>query len=430
MEQPVTRRRWVIVAMLTGFSIVSYLERTNISIAATFMKQEFALTDVQMGQIFSSFLLGYALFQVAAGRLGDVLGPRIVLSGAAVVWGVTTALTGLLPGVLVGSTLGVFLVLAVLRFSLGVAESATYPVAARAVANWVRVTERATAESILIAGASIGAALTGPLISWLMVTAGWRQSFFVASTLAFGIAALWYLYATDRPEQHRRVSPSELALITADRPPEARSAETASWWRLFRDRNVVLVSLSYFAEGYVLYIFVFWLYTYLVTERGFGILAGGVFSALPWIVSAVLTPLGGVMSDALCARHGRRWGRRVPVMIGFTVSAAMLFLGATVASPYLAIAALALAVGMVMFTEAAFWAATIDLGGRHAGSATGILNTVGNLGGVVSSALVPVLVAQFGWLAALGTGSLIALVAAALWLWIRADQDGIDRPGT
>src|SRR4051812_6856525 len=147
--------RWKIVGLLTGVSFVSYVERMNISVAAKFMAPEFGLSQIQMGQVFSSFMLGYAISQVPAGRLGDLLGPRLVLAVAAVWWGVLTLFTGLLPGVVVSGTMGVFFTLIAIRFLLGVGEAATYPVAARTVANWMPDSQRAISIAILTAGLSL-----------------------------------------------------------------------------------------------------------------------------------------------------------------------------------------------------------------------------------------------------------------------------------
>jgi ACS family glucarate transporter-like MFS transporter len=376
-----------------------------------------------MGQIFSSFMLGYALFQVPAGRLGDVLGPRLVLTVAALWWGVATLLTGLLPGILIPGTVGVFVTLIVLRFLLGVGEAATYPVAGRTVVNWMPDSQRAISVAIYTAGLSLGSAVTPPAISWLMVHLGWRESFYFASLLAFAVAIIWRAYMRDYPKDHPKVNAAELALINAaqGRATESRPGHT-SWWKLFKNRNVLLVSTSYFVEGYVLFFFVFWLYTYLVDVRKFSILGGGLFASLPFIVSGFTTPLGGWVSDRLSMRRGRRWGRRIPAMVGFTVSAVCLWYGATVSNPYLAVAGLSLAAGMVEFTEGTYWATAVDVAGPHAGASGGIMNTVGNLGGVVSTALVPVLVKYFGWLAAIGTGSALAIIAALLWLGIKADE--------
>ena len=423
MKKSISSVRWNIVALLAGFSFVSYVERMNISVAAKFMMPAFSLTQVQMGQVFSSFLLGYALFQVPAGYLGDRYGPRLILTMAALTWAVTTLLTGLLPGLVVGGTLGVLVTLVVVRFLLGVGEAATYPVAARAIASWIPASEWAFSNAIVVAGLSAGSAVTPPLISWLMIHVGWRASFYVSSVLALMVAICWMQYSTDHPRKHPRISQRELSLILSGQPDQSPiPAKSPSWVNLLRDRNLLLISLSYFFDGYVLYIFVFWLYTYLVDVRGFSILGGGIFASLPFIVSSVLTVTGGVLCDWLSARVGRRWGCRAIAITGFSLSAIFLFLSAGVRNPYIAIAGLALSVGFVQFTEGAFWSAAISVSGVHAGAATGIMNMLGNLGGAASTAMVPILVQHFGWIFALGSGSALAAIGGILWLGIQADR--------
>jgi ACS family glucarate transporter-like MFS transporter len=411
-----TTSRWTLVSLLTGVALVSYIERTNIAVAAKFIKPEFGLTDVQMGQVFSSFLIGYSLFQVPAGRMGDRFGPRIVLALAAFSWGLLTLLTGLLPGVVVTGTVAVLWTFFIIRFLLGVGEAGTFPVAARAIANWVPPAGRGRANAIVIAGLSLGSAVTPPLIVWVMVHLGWRASFYVASVFAFATAAAWWLVARDSPSGERR--PAKSSRI-AD--PEVASQ---SWWLLFRNRNVTLLALSYFVAGYVLYIFVFWLFTYLVDVRQFSVLKSGLFSALPWIVAAVLTPIGGVFTDWFARRWGNR-GRRGVVLVGLAVSGLSLLYGAMVRDPYLAILGLSLAVGFEQFTEASFWAVTSNVAGPHAGAATGILNTMGNVGGIASTALVPIFVKHFGWVVALGSGTVLALLGALLWFWINTGDDRV-----
>jgi ACS family glucarate transporter-like MFS transporter len=162
-----------ILALLAGLSLVSYLLRSNISIAAKFMKPELGLDDIQMGQVFSAFMLGYALFQISGGWFGDHKGPRLVLALAAALWGAATLLTGLVPA------LGAFALLLGIRFLLGAAEAATYPVAGRAVANWFPLSERTFANAVVIAGSTVGMVFNGPLVSWLMESRGWRSTFYV-----------------------------------------------------------------------------------------------------------------------------------------------------------------------------------------------------------------------------------------------------------
>jgi ACS family glucarate transporter-like MFS transporter len=185
---------------------------------------------------------------------------------------------------------------------------------------------------------------------------------------------------------------------------------------------MLLISASYFLDSYVLFIFVFWFYLYLVDERQFSILRGGVYSSLPWIAALIVVPVGGRACDVLSSRRGPRIGRRVVAMTGLVVSSALLVWGARTDDAMLAIAALSLSVAFLMSTEGPFWSSAIDISGAHAGTAGGIMNTAGNLGGVVSTSLVPMLVERFGWAIALATGSAFGMVSALLWLFIRVDQ--------
>jgi len=143
------------------------------------------------------------------------------------------------------------------------------------------VAERAFANSIVIAGSTVGLVFTPPLIAWLMVTRGWRETFYVTSVLGLMMAFLWWRYATDQPEKHTKVSQAELKLINTGKnagKTEGAQARYASWWGLLRNRNLGLICLSYFLDSFVLFIFIFWFYLYLVNERGFSLLKGGVFN--------------------------------------------------------------------------------------------------------------------------------------------------------
>jgi len=189
----------LIVTFLAALSLVCYVLRMNISVASKFLLVEFGLTQIQIGQVFSSFMLGYALFQLPAGILGDRWGPRRVLTLAAIWWGTTTVLTAIIPGLLANTALGALGGLIAIRFLLGVGEAATYPVATRAIASWIPPSGRGLANAIVIAGATLGAASTPPLVSWLMVSYGWRMSFYVTGLAAFLLAIIWWLFSSDAP---------------------------------------------------------------------------------------------------------------------------------------------------------------------------------------------------------------------------------------
>lgn len=159
----------------------------------------------------------------------------------------------------------------------------------------------------------------------------------------------------------------------------------------------------------------FWLYIYLVDVRGFSMLKGGVIESLPWLTAVALAPMGGIVCDLLSARSSRLSGTRAVIMLGYGASGILLFVAADAVSRILAVAALCVSVGALYFAEYAFWTAAVYIAGEHAGAASGLMNTAGILGGIASTLLVPVLVQHFGWLAALGSGAVMAIFCSALW---------------
>ena len=214
-------------------------------------------------------------------------------------------------------------------------------------------------------------------------------------------------------------------LIVAGRGDEGAPAlrpSRADWWRTLQNRSVLVLCASYFLAGYVLYTFVFWFYIYLVDVRKFSLLAGGGFASLPFVVAGVLSPMGGIACDRATTRIGRLWGRRVTGIAGPIAAALCLVIGARTTHPYFAVAALSLSFGFQMFAESATWSTAMDIGGRLTGMTTGIVNTANNLGGVVSTALMPVLIARFGWVTALDSCAWVAAAGAVLWLGVRPDR--------
>ena len=419
------------MAMLTGFAFVSYMQRINISVAAEMMAPELHLSKIQVGQIFSSFLIGYAIFQVPGGVVGDRRGTRLTLSVSAVLWGVCTFFTGLVPGPLHSEIGTAFLLLWLARFMLGSAEATTYPVGALAVHTWISSSGRAFANSLMFAGTSLAAAVSVPLVSWLMLRVGWRVSFFLTSIPAFVVALLWWLFSTDSPRQHRLVNAAELALITpALDPAQGEPAQLARFplkpatlRTLLANRKILLLCLSYVAEGYLLFIYVFWLYTYLVEVRGFSMLRGGFVAALPWLAGLCLTPLGGMAADRIALSRTRLVAAKYIIMTGYSLAGVLLFVAAYAPDRILCVAALSLSVGFLMAAEASFWVSATHLAGESAGAVSGLMNTAGILGGILSTSLVPVLVSRFNWLVALGSGTVVALGCVFLWVVIAGRPD-------
>src|SRR5262249_47623255 len=161
---------------------------------------------------------------------------------------------------------------------------------------------------------------------------------------------------------------------------------------------------------------------YLVDERGFSLLKGGFYNSLPYVFAMVMLPACGRLCDGLAWRLGRTRGRRLVAMSCLMLSAAFLLIGAKVAAPLPAIICLSLSVGFLMSTEGPFWSSAVEVAGRHPGAAGGIMNTAGNLGGVVSTAIAPILVKQFGWFATFALCSMLAVIAGMIWFLIKVEK--------
>ncbi len=418
-EPAPSRARWVILALLFAISVVTYIDRVNISVAARQMAPALGLTNVQMGQVFSAFVLGYALFQIPGGWLGDRWGARRVLTLAVLWWSVFTAMTAVAAVLPLAAALGVLGSLVTVRFLIGVGEAAALPNFNRAVANWLPSTERGLGIGVAIGGIGVGSAITPPITAWIMVNYGWQAAFYVCALLGVVVAGAWFFYATDRPEDHPHVNAAEVSLISGGRDSAVAATAPTPWRAFARTPTVWWLVASYTCLGYVAYVYMSWFYLYLVNVRGFGELRGAFFAAAPFVAMMVFCPLGGWVTDRLAVRLGTNPGRALVGAAGMVLSSISILVGAAVESHLPAIALLSLGAGWLYFTVGAFWSSTVDLSKAHAGTLSGLMNTGANLGGTISPTLTPWLAGQFGWSAALGAAALIACCGGILWLWVR-----------
>lgn len=415
--------RWIIVAVMSAASFVSYVLRTDISIVGDAIMTDLGLTQVQLGMVFSAFAWGYGLFQFPGGVWADILGSRKSLTIIAVGWFLMTALTGI---VLDPSLLPTSLILAtliVIRFLVGVAHAPLFPIVGGTIGNWFPVSRWALPNGLTSAALTLGAAAAAPLVVWLMYLVGWRHSFFLTAPLGILIAVLWWWNVRDFPAEHPGVSRQELDIIDTDRPPPRHAAEEKAVWKLtLRNPNVLLLTASYFCMNYIFYLFFNWFFIYLVDVRGVGRDEAGFLTATQWIVGAVGATLGGYLCDRFAKRYGPRWGYRLLPIPSLILAAGFLMAGAVTRNPYAAVAFLAVCSGLTQVTDSSYWAAIVSVTGRHAAAASGILNTGGNVVGAIGAILVPVTARLFGWTAAMGTGAVFGVVAALLWLLIQSDK--------
>ena len=395
-----------ILPLLWCFAFLSYLLRTNITVAQQLMAHELHWNNTEIGYVFTAFLLGYTIFQVPAGVFGDRFGPRLVLTVSGVWWAITTLFSGLVPGLLISNSSLALVCLLALRFLHGIGEASTYPVAMTAVAEWFAPSQHAFINSVIFTGSTLGAAFAPPLVAHIMDAFGWRATFYSTAIPPALVAFLWW-----RASRNGRVR----------RAVTSSSVTSVSWPQLITKRNILFLCLSYFLYCYAISIFVYWLFKYLVDVRHLSIVNSGWAASLPWLVASAAVPLIGYLSGRVSQRGRMLAGRRLIAVSGLVISALLLSLGAGAQDVGSALAAISIAVGLLFSTESSYWSTAIDVARQDAGAASGLMNLAGNLGGVLSTSLVPVLVARFSWSYALLSGSVFALFAAACWFLLKSE---------
>ena len=424
LQKP-TSVRWRILLIMAFVSFVSYVLRYNVSTAAPSMMADLALTEIQWGWVLAAFTAGYAVFQLPGGIMGDRFGPRRMLAMIAVLWAVFTAATSFVPGEAAASTGIILGSLVLVRFLVGAAHAPIYPVLNVSTMKWFPVGGWALPLGLTSTGLTLGVAASAPLLAWMITVVGWRMSFLILAPLGFLAAGLWWWYVRDNPADHPAVNSGEVNLIRAGRGGEPEVAEKATpgdWLRVLKNRDVLLLTLSYSCMNYVYYIVFSWFFYYLVEIRDFSLTDAGFITSAQWIAGAAGGAIGGWLCDKMCGKLGLRWGCRWPVVIGMVISGGLLFAGAIHSSETIAIAMLVMCFFFNQMNEGPYWATSVAVGGDQAGTAGGVMNTGANLMGVINALLVPWFAASLGWTFAISSGAIFALVGAVLMLMVRADR--------
>jgi MFS transporter, ACS family, glucarate transporter len=413
------RVRWTIFALLFGFAIFGYVQRTGIAIAADRMLPELGLTRIQFGWLLNAFLIAYTALQVPGALAGHWLGPRRALGLVGLISTLASVSIALLPA---GHATGLLLALALLsRTLLGMAQAALFPVASGVIEAWFPVRSWGSAQGLIVTGLWIGAALTPPSIAWLMTHWGWRPALVVSSAPALLLVLAWRQYAQDDPGRHPSIDPHELAELRANPPGNVLRVTGGELLSLLLDRRIAFLTLSYFLMNYVFYLVTFWCFLYLVQERHFTVLEGGGLASLPFIGAALAAAAGGRLCDALSARYGARWGMRLVPLLALPSSAGFLILTGAVSGAYLAVLSLCLAFACSELTEGTYWAATMRAAPRHVMPGTALLNMGGNLGGVVATPTIAALSEAHRWSSIFGLGAVLAVLASLVMLLVDVD---------
>ncbi|MDB5137524.1 MAG: D-galactonate transporter family protein [Mucilaginibacter sp.] len=317
IPQKPSRIRFKILAFLFINVVINYMDRTNLSVAATAISNELKLSPFQLGLVFSAFGWTYVASQIPGGILIDTVGPRVLYTFALISWSVVTLCQGFIKG---------FAVLLGLRLAIGVFEAPSYPINNRIVTSWFPNHERASAIAVYTSGQFIGLAFLTPLLVVIQQFLGWRGLFIITGVIGVLWGIIWYNVYRD-PARHPKVNPAELEYITNNNPIKPFSP--ALTWDIFKQvfmqRKLWGIYIGQFAVTSTLWFFLTWFPTYLVKYRGMDFLKTGLLTSIPFMAAFAGVLLAGFLSDRLI-KKGYSFGvaRKTPVIAGLLLSIAIV----------------------------------------------------------------------------------------------------------
>lgn len=327
--------RWWIIGLVFLATLINYIDRLTVSVLAPIITADLQLTNLQYASLGTWFLLAYTISQGLSGRMYDRVGTRRGFALSITVWSVAAMLHALARGL--GS-------LSIFRFLLGLGEAGNWPGAAKTVAEWFPVRERAFGMAIFNSGAAIGSIIAPPLIVWLQLSFGWKATFLITGTLGFLWLALW-LAVYQTPDKHRWLSGAERELIRAGQPPAEAKTAAPSWRELLQHRQVWALVLGRLLVDPVWWLYITWLPLFLFKVHGFDLKKIGLFAWVPYVAADAGSLAGGYASGWLMKRG---WSvnaaRRAAIIFGAALMPAGI-LAARTPDPMLALAL----IGVVLF---------------------------------------------------------------------------------
>jgi MFS family permease len=384
-------KRGFIALFLFSLTAINYIDRLALSMAAKPIAEEFHLSPVQLGYLFSSYLWAYVLASIPMGMVVDRFGARRTAAAGIAVWSAATAFTG--AGVS-------YLMLMASRFVMGGGEAVTNPCGARIVREWFPASERGTVNALFNAGAFAGPALSALTVGYLIQVAGWRLAFVAAAAIGFVWLAAW-LYWFGPPEFVRWLSASERETITAQRGMShadlADRSGPAGLAGLLRTRTLWGLALIGGSDAYCSYLFLSWLPSYLQTARHLSLGTTSLYTAVPYATAFVISISMAQISDRYLKGSGVDTGRRRFFIAGSSLVAAGLIASIPfVDSVPTLLGMIAVAIGCIATNTSQVFALTNDLLpnpkdiGKAMGFEVAAANVIGFLSPIVTGYVIAI----------------------------------------
>lgn len=395
------------LALVLMATILSYVDRTNLGVAAPFLAKDLGFDKLQMGGIFAAFGLLYAIALVPGGIVTDIVGSRVAYAAALVAWSLATLTQGFASS---------YNALFVSRMAVGLCESPAFPSSARAVTMWFPTKERGLATSVYVTGQYIGTPIFAGLLLWMATTLGWRSVFYSTgfAGVVFGIG--WYLLYRD-PLNHPAANAAEIAEIREGGAQVGNKEHEPFDWRralkLLTYRQVLAICFGKFCNNTILVFFTTWFMTYLVEERHMTMVKVGIFQALPFLGATAGILSAGFFSDLFIRRgFSMSAARKAPLIIG-TLLASSIVLVNFVTSDALVITVLTVSF-FAQGVASSSWAAVSEIAPRqYIGLTSGITSLAANLAGITTPIIIGYILhttGQFYW--ALNFMGIVCLLGA------------------
>lgn len=385
------QRRYTLVGLCFLGTLICYIDRVNISLAAIAMQDQFGWSDTVKGYVLSSFFIGYMATQVVGGALANRIGGKFVLGFAVLWWSAFTILTP--PAAFV--SLGLLIVT---RILMGVGEGMAFPSMYNLYGRWIPAAEKSRTVAITFSGISLGTLaallLTGPIIERF----GWPAVFYIFGAAGVVWFVFWQLLVTNTPQSHPTITDAELALIEAS-AASAERPERVPWRALFSSTAIWAIIINHFCANWGFYVLLAWLPSYFKTAWGLSLTGAGLASAAPWLSMFAMTNVAAWIADWQIKRgFSVTWVRKQQQTIGLLGAALFLFLvrGLEPGQSMLAIIYMCCSLGLLSFVLSGFATNHLDVAPRYADVLLGITNTAGTIPGIIGVLVTGYLVEKTG----------------------------------
>ena len=368
------KKRHIVVALLAGLSVITFLDRLVIAVTGPAIQRDLDIDPVSWGWVLSAYVLAYSVFEIPSGALGDRRGYRRELSRITIWWSFFTLITALCRNVwqIAGA-----------RFLFGAGAAGAYPNASGVLYRWLPARERARGQGVIWSASRLGGALAPLLLVPLELLVGWRWVFVLMGLVGFVWVVAWRRWFHERPADMPGITQAELDEIGEG---EHGLHSGTPWRQLFALPQLWLIAAAYFFYAFGAWFFYSWFPTWLIKARGFSTAQMGLYAAIPFVVGVFANLAGGELCGWLEKRIGIRIAYRLIAAGCLASTAALMFALAQIHNSAAVVVLAGASFGVMDLMLPSAWAMCMAIGGRYGGTATAVMNTFGNLGGFVCAA--------------------------------------------